>query len=186
MSGLPLAAPSTLWEAISWDAMRRRLLLFFLFGSVGLGGVCYPWLSVLEISSVHTGHVLWCSPMKAGEEFVLSFTHSVNKRPVFDTLRAQGDHIVIVKSLFDAFGAGMPDGSTEEGQLSVLPGGWLEWTLNRPVPEIILRVGEVANHTLAIKAREFPLADLAEPGTAVVFRLRMVSFLATMKGRCRQ
>ena len=91
---------------------------------------------------------------------------------------------MIVKSVFDAFGAGMPDASTEEGLFSVMPGGWLEWTVNRPVPEIILRVGGVANHTLTIKARQFLLAELTEPGTAVAFRVRMVSFLATMKGRC--
>ncbi len=140
---------------------------------------------MLEISRVSTGQVLWCTPMKVGDEFVLSFIHSVNKRPVFDTLRAQGDHLVIVKSVFDAFGAGMPDDTTDEGQLSVMPGGWLQWSVNRPVPEIILRVGEVANHRLTIKARQFLLAELAEPGTAVVFRVRMVSFLAAMKGRCR-
>jgi hypothetical protein len=165
--------------------MQRRLVFLLLLGGAVLGAFCYPGLSILEISAVDTGQVLWWSPMKMGEEFVLSFTHSVNKRRVFDTLRAQGDHLVIVKSVFDAFGAGMPDASTEEGQFSVMPGGWLQWSVNRPVPEIILRVGEVANHTLTIKGRQFPLAELAQPGTAVAFRVRMISFLATMKGRCR-
>jgi hypothetical protein len=174
-----------LGEVISSDAMRCRLILLFLLAGTGLGVLFYPWISVLEISSVSTGHILWCSPMKVGEEFTLTFTHSVNKRPVFDTLRAQGDHLVIVKSVFDAFGAGMPEDSTDEGQFGIMPGGWLQWTVNRPVPEIILRVGEVANHRLTIKARQFLLSELTEPATAVVFRVRMVSFLATMKGRCR-
>jgi hypothetical protein len=180
------AAPSALGEVVSWDPMQRRLILLFILAGAGLVGLCYPGISVLEISAVSTGQVLWCSPMKVGEEFVLSFTHSVNKRPVFDTLQARGDHLVIVKSVFDAFGAGMPDASTEEGRFSVMPGGWLQWIVNRAVPEIILRVGEVADHTLTIKARQFPLAELTEQGTAVAFRVRMVSFLATMKGRCRQ
>lgn len=166
--------------------MRRRVILLLLLAGAGWGGIFYPWIEAVEISEVRTGRILWCSPMKKGEEFVLSFTHSVNKRPVFDTLRVEGDHLVIVKSMFDAFGAGMPDASTEEGQFSVLPGGWLEWIVNRPVPEIILRVGEVANHTLTIKAREFSLAELAKPGTALAFRVRMVSFFAVMKGRCGQ
>lgn len=157
-----------------------------LLTGAGLAVLSYPWISALVISEVRTGHILWCSPMKEGEEFVLSFTHSVNRRPVFDTLRVQGDHLVIVKSVFDTFGAGMPEASTEEGQFSVLPGGWLQWSLNRPVPEIILRVGEVANHVLMIKAREFSLAELAKPGTALAFRVRTVSFFAAMKGRCWQ
>lgn len=166
--------------------MQRRLILLFVLACASVGGLCYPWIRALEISAVSTGQILWCSPVKVGEEFVLSFTHSVNKRPVFDTLRVQGDHLVIVKSVFDAFGAGMPEASTGEGQLSVLPGGWLLWSVNRPVPEIIVRVGEVANHTLTIKARKLSLVDLAEPGTALAFRVQMVSLFATMKGRCRQ
>jgi hypothetical protein len=186
VSDLPPASHSALGEVISSDAMRHRLIVLLLLAGAGLGVLFYPWVSVLEISSISTGHVLWCSSMEVGEEFVLSFTHSVNKRPVFDTLQAQGDHLVIVKSVFDAFGAGMPDASTEDGQFSVLPGGWLQWRVNRPVPEIVLRVGQVANHTVTIKTRQFLLAELTEPGTAVAFRVRMVSFLATMKGRCRQ
>jgi len=37
--------------------------------------------------------------MREGEEFILSFVHSVNKRPVYDTLRVEGNHFLIVKSV---------------------------------------------------------------------------------------
>lgn len=167
-------------------SLKRRLFLFSLLSGVLLGALVYPWLSVLEISSVSTGSLIWCTTVKEGEEFVLAFTHSVNKRPVFDTLKVQGDHLVIVKSVYDAFGAGMPDVSTTEGQFSVLPGGWLQWCVNRSVPEIILRVGEVANHRLTIRAQDYSLRELVEPGTAVVFRVRRDTILAAVKGRCRQ
>ena len=173
-----------LGRAVLRAVMQRRLILLLLLAGAGLGVLFYPWTSALEISDVRTGCILWCGPMDVGEEFVITFTHSVNKRPVFDTLRVQGDHLVIVKSVFDAFGAGMPDSSTEDGQFSVMPGGWLQWSVNRPVPVIILRVGEIANHTLTIKGREFSLAEVAQPGTAVAFQVRRVSFLAIMKGRC--
>jgi hypothetical protein len=120
--------------------------------------------------------------MYPGEEFILSFIHSVNKRPVYDTLRAQGDHIIIVKSRFDAFGAGMPDGSTDEGQFVVLPEGQLEWIVNRQTSEIIVRVGRVAQHKLKLKGREIPLVELAEPGAALTFRVRKVSIITFLKG----
>jgi hypothetical protein len=163
--------------------LRKLFLAIFLAGLVGVGFL-WPWASVLEITATGTGLGLWCTPVQVGEEFVLSFIHSVNRRPVYDTLRAQSDSIVIVKSRFDAFGAGMPESSTEEGTLALLPDGWLEWTVNRRVPEIILRVGRVANHTLMFRGREIRLADLAEPGSALSFRVRRVSFLNVMKGRC--
>ncbi len=166
--------------------MRRPAIVIFLLAGASLGVLFYPCTSLLEISSVKAGDILWSIPMKAGEEFILSFTHSVNKRPVYDTLKVQGDHLVIVKSVYDSFGAGMPEGTTAEGQLMVLPDGWLQWSVAHPVPEVIVRVGEVANHTLMIKARTFPLTELAEPGTALVFRVRLVSLFAALKGWCRQ
>ncbi|MCE5336768.1 MAG: DUF1850 domain-containing protein [Desulfobacteraceae bacterium] len=122
--------------------------------------------------------------MKRGEEFTLSFIHSVNKRPVCDTLRAEGDHLVIVKSCFDAFGAGMPEASTEEGTLRVLPDSRLEWTVNRAVPEIIVRVGRVAEHTLGLKGETYRLDGLAEPGRPLVFRVRRSSIFKAAGDGC--
>jgi hypothetical protein len=162
----------------------RVILGVFLAGLTAAGFLWTSWTSVLEITNMRTGQALWRQKMKVGEEFVLSFTHSVNKRPVFDTLRAQGDHIIIVKSRYDAFVAGMPEATTDEGTFAVLPDGWLEWTVNRPVPEIVVRVGRVAGHTLWIQGQEIPLSGLAEPGTALSFRVRKISALSMLKGRC--
>ncbi len=141
---------------------------------IGIGGIFaaalsavffFPQHLVLEIANADTRQEVLCADMTEGEEFVLSFTHSVNRRPVYDTLRVARDHLVIVKSRFDAFGAGMPETTTEQGTFRVAEDGWLEWTINRPLPEVIVRVGRVANHTLRLKGREIRLADLAEPGT---------------------
>jgi hypothetical protein len=118
--------------------------------------------------------------MAENEEFVLSFIHSVNKRPVFDTLRMEGNQLLIVKSRFDSFGAGMPEGS-QMGQ-----DGWLEWVVNRPVPEVTLFVGWVANHSLRVKGREIPLTELAEPGTLLSLRAGKASRYGLWKGRCGQ
>ena len=144
----------------------------------------YPERRVLEIRNANSGQVLLCADMADGEEFVLSFIHSVNKRPVYDTLRAARDHLVIVKSRFDAFGAGMPESSTEDGTLRVAEGGWLEWTTHRPVPDVVVRVGRVAEHALHLKGRSVPLKDLAEPGTPVSMQMRQRSRYAVWKERC--
>ena len=140
----------------------------------------YPLYPVLRVESVKRAELLFCARMAEGEEFVLSFIHSVNKRPVFDTLRVQGNQLLIVKSRFDSFGAGMPEGS-QFGK-----DGWLEWIVNRPVPEVTLFVGWVANHSLRLKGREIPLADLAEPGTLLSLRAEKVSRYGLWKGRCAQ
>ena len=115
---------------------------------------------------------------------MLSFLHSVNRRPVYDTLRAEDDRLVIVRSRFDSFGAGMPETSTQDGTLAVAEDGWLEWTVNRPVSEVTLRVGRVADHTLKYKGQEIRLSDLAEPGSALTLRVRKLSWLDLMQSRC--
>lgn len=139
---------------------------------------------VLEIVQANTGQVVLCADMADGEEFVLSFVHSVNKRPVFDTLRTTRDHLVIVKSRFDALGAGMPETSTEQGTLRLGEDGWLEWTTNRPLPEVTVRIGRVAEHTVRLKGRSIPLKQLADPGTPLAMRVHVRSRYAVWKGGC--
>jgi len=146
--------------------------------------VLLPWHHVLTITSPKKGKVVLCAEMGEGEEFVLSFVHSVNKRPVYDTLKVEGNHLVIVKSRFDSFGAGMPETSTEEGTLQFDPDGWLVWTVNRPVAEVTIFVGRVANHRLQLRGWDLALADLAEPGTPLTLKTDKTSFYQIWKGRC--
>ncbi|RPJ04657.1 MAG: DUF1850 domain-containing protein [Deltaproteobacteria bacterium] len=143
-----------------------------------------PLHRVLRITTAKEGKVILCAEMGEGEEFILSFVHSVNKRPVYDTLRIEGNHLLIVKSRYDSFGAGMPETSTGNMNLQFDKEGWLVWTVNRPVPEVNLFVGRVANHSLRIKDREMALADLVEPGTSLSIRTFRASFVDIWKDRC--
>jgi len=140
----------------------------------------YPFDQVLRIKTVKTGRVLLCVRMVEGEEFILSFIHSVNKRPVYDTIRVKGNDLLIVKSRFDSFGAGMPEGS------HIGEDGWLEWHVNRLVPEVSFFVGWEANHSLCLKGQDIPLARLAEAGTLLCLRIERASRYELWKGRCRQ
>jgi hypothetical protein len=165
--------------------MSRRWIAGLVIAVAGAAGILFwPFVPALEIVDGRVGRVVFCARVQTGEEFVLSFVHSVNKRPVYDTLRVEADHLVIVKSRFDSFGAGMPEASTPDGTLAIAEDGWLEWTVNRPVPEITVRVGWVANHTLHIKDREIRLADLAEPGKPLTMRVRKIRMFDLLKGRC--
>lgn len=167
--------------------MRHRWTAGLILAGAGAvaGFALSPFCSALEIIDERSGRVVHCSRVRTGEEFVLSFVHSVNRRPVYDTLRAEGDHLVIVKSRFDAFGAGMPDTSTQDGTLRVGKDGWLEWSVERPAPQVTVRVGRTADHTLHCKGRDIPLAELAEPGSALTLRVRRASVLRLMKSGCR-
>ena len=163
--------------------MSRRLIAGLIVA--GAGGVVWfllwPLFPVLEIVDGRSGRAVLCARVQPGQEFVLSFVHSVNRRPVYDTLRVEADHLVIVRSRFDTFGAGMPEASTQDGTLRVAEDGWLEWTVNRPTPELTVRV---ADHTVHYKGRDIRLSDLAEPGSALTLRVRKSRCLDLMKSRC--
>lgn len=166
--------------------MSRRLIAGLI--AVGVGGIVgflvWPLFPLLEIIDGQSGRVLFCARAQPGEELVLSFVHSVNRRPVYDTLRVEADHLVIVRSRFDSFGAGMPEASTQDGTLTVAEDGWLEWTVDRPTPEITVRVGRVADHTVHYKGREVHLSDLAGPGSALTFRVRKSRWLDRVTHGC--
>ena len=163
---------------------RRWIAGLVVVGAGVVALLLWPFIPTLEIVDGRDGHIAFCAGVRLGEEFVLSYVHSVNKRPVYDTLRAEADHLVIVGSRFDSFGAGMPEASTQNGTLTVSKGSWLEWIVNRAVPEITVRVGWVAEHTLHIKGREIRLADLAEPGKPLTMRVRKIRLLDLLKYRC--
>jgi hypothetical protein len=165
--------------------MHRRWIAGLVAAGAGVAGLLlWPFVSALQIVDGRDGRVVFCARVQPGDEFVLSFVHSVNKRPVYDTLRAEVGHLVIVRSRFDSFGAGMPEASTRDGTLAIAEDGWLEWTVNQAAPEITVRVGWVAEHTLHIKDRKIRLSDLAEPGKPLTMRVREIPMFDLFKGRC--
>jgi hypothetical protein len=165
--------------------MRRRWIAGLVVVGAGVVGLLlWPFIPALEIVDGRDGSIAFCAGVRPGEEFVLSYVHSVNKRPVYDTLRAEADHLVIVGSRFDSFGAGMPEASTQDGTLTLSKDSWLEWSVNRAVPDITVRVGWVAEHTLHVKGREIRLADLAEPGKPLTMRVRKIRMLDLIESRC--
>lgn len=163
--------PQSPCATVAGRAAMWGLLILALLGFIG----AVPMFGGLEVVDPKDGRLLLRTPVGEAEGFQICFTHSVNRRPVCDTLRVRGGGLVIVSSRFDSFGAGMPDGSTQEGVLRRLPDGWLEWRIEKAVPEVTLRVGRTAQHRLVLKGKEVALVELADPGQAVSFRPSRVS-----------
>ncbi len=154
---------------------------------IALGMVAFFWIplqTVLALQTVKPEKTVLCARMSDREEWMISYTHSVNRRPVEDFLRIEGSGLRILRSRFDAFGAGIPETSTPENPLRALPDGRLEYTVNRPVPDVTIFVGRVAGHALHLRGREIPFTSLAEPGVALRFFVEKRSFYQTFKGAC--
>jgi hypothetical protein len=148
--------------------------------ALACGILFLPARTTLTLRSQETGQVRFRARVSEGDEFVIAYVHSVNRRPVYDTLRVEGRDLRIVKSRFDAFGAGMPE-ATPDHPLRFAPDGWLEHTVDRRVPEVTLFVGRVAGHTLHVQGRAIPLAELVVPGSALRFAVEKQSLLDVLR-----
>jgi hypothetical protein len=165
----------------------KKIMPGAIISVVALGMIAFfliPSQTILVVRTVKPEKTVLCTRMIDGEEWMISYTHSVNRRPVYDFLRIEGSGLRIVRSRYDAFGAGMPETSTPENPLRIGPGGWLEYTVNRAVPDITIFVGRVAGHVLHMRGREIPFNSLAEPGMALRFSVEKRSLFQTFKGEC--
>jgi hypothetical protein len=154
---------------------------------IALGMAAFFWIplqTVLLVRTVNPEKIVLCARMTESEEWMISYTHSVNRRRVEDFLRIEGTGLRILRSRFDSFGAGIPETSTPENPLRALADGRLEYTVNRPVEEVAIFVGRVAGHVLHLKGREIPFTSLAEPGMALRFTVEKHSLYQTSKGAC--
>jgi len=164
----------------------KRIMPGAIAVAVALGMVALFWIpsqSVLIVAEAPE-KVAFCARMNEGEEWSISYTHSVNRRPVYDFLRVEGNGLRIIRSRYDAFGAGMPETSTPDNPLRIGPDGWLEYTVNRPVPDVTVFVGRVAGHALHLKGRLIPFISLSEPGKSLRFFVERRSPYQIFEGRC--
>ncbi len=170
-----------------FSRLTNRIMPRAVISVIALGVIAFFWIpsqTVLAVRTVKPERTVLCARMSDGEEWMISYTHSVNRRPVQDFLRIEGSGLRIVRSRFDAFGAGIPETSSPENPLRVLADGRLEYTVNRPVPDVAIFVGRVAGHVLHLRGREIPFVSLAKPGMALRFSVEQRSFYQTFKGEC--
>jgi hypothetical protein len=123
----------------------------------------------LEVVRRADDHVLWAHPVQAGDNFTIDYRHSSDHTPVRDTFRitAEGS-IVLVEERFDWYGSGLEFHPSAEISFS---GSQTLVRLNRPFPQIPLRVGEVAGHVLTVQGVGLPLLSIAKGKESVCIRI---------------
>ena len=143
-----------------------------------------PVHTVLQISLAKSGDIVLEVPVREREEFTITFIHSVNRRPVIDYYRIEGSEMVVFKSRYDSFGAGMPEASIDGMELKSEVNGMLELSnINRRLDKVIVFVGTIAQHSLQIKQDDIPLSNLAPPGQPLEFKIAQISYLQLWRGR---
>ena len=109
--------------------------------------------------------------------FGIRFIHSVAKSPVEEWFSIQQDGLVLQKTVYNDFGAGLPY-QPEAGQTMEFTSGHITISgYNRKFQKFDVRVGRIAEHTLLLPKEnttyeELPLAKLSPAGSALTFTVR--------------
>lgn len=137
-------------------------VLFFFFST-----------SYLILKNGDTGEVIASFSVKDGDEFSVTFIHSVNNSPVTDVYQIRKSKIYVDRTIYYAFGAGVQT-EIEEGQTLEYgqDGSMIVSGFNRLMDPLSYIVGTVSDHILQIHGKDISLRELCGKNTTVQFVLK--------------
>ncbi|NLO99698.1 MAG: DUF1850 domain-containing protein [Clostridiaceae bacterium] len=124
----------------------------------------------LILKNGDTGKTLAVYRIDKGNEFSITFVHSVNKSPVTDVYEIRNGKIYVVRTIYYSFGAGVQT-EIEEGQTLEYgeDGSMIVSGFYRPMDNLSYIVGTVSDHILEINGSSIKLRELCGRNTTVHF-----------------
>ncbi len=137
------------------------------------------WLIVKTIQ----GETVLLAPIPSKKEFYIRFTHSVALTPVDEFFVVDGADIVLKRTVYHDFGAGLPH-MAEAGQKMIFEDGKIVISgFSLKIPTLHVRVGRIAKHRLYLpnvltnSFTELGLDNFVKPGQALALNIKQMSFL---------
>lgn len=133
--------------------------------------------SFLVLTHGDTGKILGEFPVKSGDEFSVSFVHSVNQSSVTDVYAIRGNAIFVIRTIYYSFGAGVQT-EIQEGQTLEYgdDGAMIVSGFNKRMDNLSYIVGTVSDHILEINGQKVSLRELCGKNTCVRFAVRRKLF----------
>lgn len=117
-------------------------------------------------------------PVEANDSFAIEYMHSVLKTQVKDLFRiTRQAEIILEETVYESMGIGLPTNTPYEFSLS--DGKFHIRGINQAMPEILLRVGRIANHKVLIGDQEIILKDYFPPETLLIIKTEKSGFTNT-------
>ena len=161
----------------------KKLLVFTV--SAILLALNLPLVRALSISNRknHSERIYSIKAVKEG--FCVNYTHSVNKGRVHDYYRIlKSGQLELYKTLFLSYGAGIPEPyETQGADFLVTEEGYIIENLNRRLPQLVMAVGVIAEHSVTVGETEFFLKDFFKPQTSLIFEMKRLSPLQIITRR---
>ena len=117
-----------------------------------------------------SGDIIKAFPVRDGDEFSITFVHSVNNSPVTDVYKIQNNSIYVVRTIYYSFGAGVQT-ELEEGQTLEYgeDGSMIISGFNQRRDNLSYIVGTVSDHILVVNDESISLRELCGRNTTVRF-----------------
>jgi Uncharacterized conserved protein len=163
--------------------MRKRSIIVISGIFLLLIITLLPIHKALKVTNMRDDSLVFCAFVEEGDEFILSFVHSINKRAVYEYIKIREDKLMIYKARYDAFGAGMPEYPAGTATLKMIDKSVLELdNINRTVDDITVFVGTIADHQIEIKKHKIALNAIAQPQDSLKFEVGKISYFDLWKG----
>ena len=119
------------------------------------------------------------------KEFIISYTHSVNKGRVNDYyIIDENYNIILYKTTFVSYGAGIAE--PENNENIIIKDDNIEINnINRVIEDFYLFVGIVAEHSITADDKEIMLKSLFKPQTNIKIKYIKVSLIDLIKNMIR-
>lgn len=114
------------------------------------------------------------------KEFIISYTHSVNRGRVRDYYIIKSKYIILSKTRFVSYGAGIPE--PEKRQKFTETEDYIEISdINRKIDNLYLFVGTIANHKIEIDEKKIELKEIFKPQENIKIEYKILSIFEYIK-----
>lgn len=108
------------------------------------------------------------------KEFIISYTHSVNRGRVRDYYIIKSKYIILSKTRFMSYGAGIPE--PEKRQKFTETEDYIEISdINKKIDNLYLFVGTIANHIIEIDGEKIELKKIFKPQESIKIEYKILS-----------
>jgi hypothetical protein len=155
-------------KATRKEMFIRRIFLVLILFTFGLSAAWEGQATFSLRIRNSEGAALLTLPIHTGEQFYIHYIHSSDKTPVRDTFQIDDEgQLILVEEAFLWYGAGLEFQNHPGVQLGY-DGKWSTVRLNRVFPELVIRVGRVAEQRLILKDQSIRFDRLARPGERLI------------------
>lgn len=141
-----------------------------------------PLFERFTITDENSGYIVFQDKIEKYREFYISFNHSVNRTPVNEYYRISEGKLLLVKSTFYSYGAGMPEiGEYGSSEPKIINGMVQIDNINKEFQRFTIFAGTYANHSMNTNNNNIPFSRFVEPQTPVTFEVKEVSLISILR-----